>query len=77
MEDENKLQQTLFKLHVDAYPLKSKQVCQADEATKMWNEIRNKDNFDINDKHPALLKLQLCKKRNHSKVLVKVKQAHH
>ena len=64
MEDENNLYQTLFKLHVNAYPLKSKQVCQVDEVTKMWNEIKNNDNFEISDKHPALLKLQLCKKGN-------------
>ena len=41
MEDGNKLQQALFKLHVNAYPLKSKQVCQ-EEVTKMWNDIKNK-----------------------------------
>ena len=53
MEHENNLYQTLFKLHVNAYPLKSKQVCQA-EVTKMWNEIKNKDNFEISDKHRYL-----------------------
>ena len=49
MEDENKLYQILFKLHVNAYLLKYKQVCQA-EVTKMWNEIKNKDNFEVSDK---------------------------
>ena len=38
-----------------AYLLKSKQVYQA-EVSKMWNEIKNKDIFEISDKH---LKAQL------------------
>ena len=45
MENENKVYQKFFKLHVNAYLLKSKQACQA-EVTKMWTEIKNKNKFE-------------------------------
>ena len=50
LEDDNKFYQTLFKLHANAYLLKSKRLCQV-EVTKMWNEIKNKHNFEMSDEN--------------------------